>query len=601
MAQAVHLELTPVAQAHAALLTDVNDEDARARFLNEVKTLLESATDAAEYQIYAALYELLQASEILNELGWELAQLIGPKVGLRSDLVQGEKSGPELLLSAIADTANSRELALFSIELATTLVPGSDSEESDDDHDSGSTRGAANGPGSQPGATPDAFHKTAVFTAFLTMWATAMKRLKVSRVDLYIETAAPTLRRGVAILMNLRAHEDDDTRDSLSTSHWRSLHDRLLALYVVILETLETHVVVHTADKPTTGFTDLLFLVIGYGFGPIACDLLAQEPYLTLKSQVLAVAAKAGFDVKALLRSKEDTLGCSVLLAWLSDELAFLHDGDLVARLAACAPHISRLFHGPPSPAYAEKAFLLLSAAIKLIPPASINASDTRRTDHVLDELVQSTVLYLAHSTAQPAAGGFSNFRDLLGRFDDAERARLLGLLMLDPLAPLPVRTAALAILKDNVHSCWDQPSPFSAHHVTKTFLPSLLNPMSPLYATDPSGAPANLLAGSAVLDCLPIVMHALNLYLYILVRDKPVDNVTRLWHPDHLAQTKARFLEPMRERVTKLLANSSGTPEKHLAANEEEEAERTLALQMLLLVLNQIADRHSLGVASTV
>ncbi|KAJ3180290.1 hypothetical protein HDU87_002169 [Geranomyces variabilis] len=602
MAEAVQLDLTAVVQAHAALLADAQNEDARARFLKDVKTLVESTTDDTEYQTYAALNELLQASEALHELGWELAQLIGPKVGLRSTWVKGEKCGPELLLSTIAVAVNPRELALFSVELATTLVPDSESEETDDEDESDSGRGAAGGSESQPGTTSDFWYKATVFTAFLTMWATAMKRIKVSRVDLYIDTAAPALRRGVAILMNLCAHENDGTRDSLPSSHWQSLHDRLLALYVVILETLETHMFAQKVDQATSGFADLIFLVIGHGFGPVSCDLLAPEPYLALKDRMLAVAAKAGFGAKALLRAKEDTLGRSVLLAWLSDELPSLNDGDLVARLAACAPHVTRLLHGPPSAAYAQQALRLLSAAVKPIPPASINAGDTRRTDHVLDDLVQSTVLYLAHSTAQPAAGAFSIFRDLVARFDDTERARLLGLLMLDPLAPPTVRTAALAILKDNVHSCWDQPSPFSAQHIALTFLPALLNPTSPVYATDPSGAPANLLVGTAILDCVPIVMHALNLYLYILVRDKPASNVTRLWHPDHVAQTNDRFLHPMRERVTELLAKSDGRSENHLAANEaEEEAERTLALQMLRLVLDQIADRHSLGVTSTI
>ncbi|KAJ3150473.1 hypothetical protein HDU86_006646 [Geranomyces michiganensis] len=489
----------------------------------------------AVVQAHAVLLAKLQ--EILTDLGWELAEIIGRGMGVEAMFAEEEKCGPEELLSAIADAANPREVALFSIELVTTLVSDVDESGEEDRNDSECDDVACIADNFTPSrrqlsTTADTLRKSAIFTAFLTMWASAMKRLKVARTDLYVDTAASTLQRGMSLLINLREQEDADmtpsqseslSSGSLSTPRWRLLHHRLLALYVEILEALDAHRVSQAVGRPSTSFTDLLWLVIGYGFGPLA----------------------------------------------------------------------------PPSAAYAEKAFRLLSAATKPIPLRSINACDTRRTEHALDDLVQSTVLYLAHSTAQPAAGAFLHFRELLARFDDAERVRLLELLMLDPLAPPTVRTAALAILKDNVHVYWDQPSPFSAHNIARTFVPALLNPSSPVYATDLSGTVTNLLVGTAVLDCVPVVMHALNLYLYILVRDKPASNVTRLWHPDHVAQTKVYFLEPLRERIITLLAVNKA-PEEHSAVHAED-TDKTLALQMLLLVLDQIADRHSSGVGGSI
>ncbi|KAJ3017851.1 hypothetical protein HKX48_003342 [Thoreauomyces humboldtii] len=189
--------------------------------------------------------------------------------------------------------------------------------------------------------------------------------------------------------------------------------------------------------------------------------------------------------------------------------------------------------------------------------------------------------------------------------FDDAERVRLLIQLVTEaPIVQLQI--VAMVMLKDNVHACWpskEETSYFSGRLFTRTFLSVLLDPGAPMYHNiEASGG----LEAEEDLSRLQLVMHVLNLYLYVLLRDPPTVNETGVWDPLYVLETRQKLL-PLKTKLANIktgivglssnqhVQHALGEPEAGYA-HDELTSEIEMTVNMAELVLDQITERLQLG-----
>ncbi|KAF9185049.1 hypothetical protein BGZ50_003287 [Haplosporangium sp. Z 11] len=89
--------------------------------------------------------------------------------------------------------------------------------------------------------------------------------------------------------------------------------------------------------------------------------------------------------------------------------------------------------------------------------------------------------------------------------------------------------------------------SPFTSQLLLKTFLPSVWRFDVKAFQHSP------LKHEGAWHEKYDTFMHALNFYLFLLMRDKKDDNLTEIWSTSNIKETDEEFLEPLSERVQEL------------------------------------------------
>ncbi|KAF9106397.1 hypothetical protein BGX27_009187 [Mortierella sp. AM989] len=89
--------------------------------------------------------------------------------------------------------------------------------------------------------------------------------------------------------------------------------------------------------------------------------------------------------------------------------------------------------------------------------------------------------------------------------------------------------------------------SPFTSPMLLKTFLQSIWRFDVKPFQQDP------LKSEDAWLDKYDMFMHALNFYLFLLIRDSREDNLTEVWLASNVQDTHKEFIEPLMERILEL------------------------------------------------
>ncbi|KAG0356651.1 hypothetical protein BGZ54_000662 [Gamsiella multidivaricata] len=89
--------------------------------------------------------------------------------------------------------------------------------------------------------------------------------------------------------------------------------------------------------------------------------------------------------------------------------------------------------------------------------------------------------------------------------------------------------------------------SPFTSPLLLKTFVPSIWRFEVKAFEHSP------LKNEGAWLDKHDMFMHALNFYLFLLMRDSREDNLTEIWSASNIEETRKEFIEPLVERVQEL------------------------------------------------
>ncbi|KAF9093554.1 hypothetical protein BGX23_003208 [Mortierella sp. AD031] len=109
-------------------------------------------------------------------------------------------------------------------------------------------------------------------------------------------------------------------------------------------------------------------------------------------------------------------------------------------------------------------------------------------------------------------------------------------------------RAARVANLKKGMFSAPQEPkSPFTSPLLLKTFQEPVLRLESKAFQHSP------LKNEGAWLDKFDTFMHALNFYLFLLMRDPKDDNLTEVWSTSNIGDTRKEFLEPLTTRVQDL------------------------------------------------
>ncbi|KAI8918669.1 hypothetical protein DFJ77DRAFT_438963 [Powellomyces hirtus] len=623
---------------------DIDNATLRTTFLETLEEVFATSTDrdargSNSIPLFAHLEQILftpdgQATVVLEELGWDIARLIAPSIRAPLEMNNETHRGPEPLLDVIAATCSPRELALFTVEYLAELEWQCDADGSatdNDDDENGDGDEYANRDEKPENTVKDVAQRAAVFIAFLSMWETAVRRLLVKRISSYVDTASKVLTRGMQFCAALR--DDSELSDPSDHAQRHDLHNRLLNLYLTILETLQlkfnnagpaVDALNGEPKKLSPSFMNLLMQFSAVCLGPLPLGedgISSPDSDLVQRTMGILYRANIGFETLVSGDDFEGSeasttgVGRAVLIAMaltMNNPTAPPPSANPAHLLAGCGSHIASLLNGPPHPEFGAKAFQILSRGLEPVQRDSISAGDITQK---LDDLVQNMVLYLAttsNNTSRTAC--FTLFKELLARFDESNRARiLLDLLLLNPDAdPAPpvlaVQVAAMVILKDNVHGCWDKDggSLFAGRPFTVTFLRILLDPTSRVYPADGN---SSILPHSAqtttttttdpnpFYDRIPLLMHVLNLYLYMLARDArgKTKNRTGLWDPAHLAQIHETLLGPLATGITRL--------QNELAADMRTAGDDTdavlairstsLALQMMDVVLTQIDEEH--------
>ncbi|KAF9896449.1 hypothetical protein BX616_007427 [Lobosporangium transversale] len=89
--------------------------------------------------------------------------------------------------------------------------------------------------------------------------------------------------------------------------------------------------------------------------------------------------------------------------------------------------------------------------------------------------------------------------------------------------------------------------SPFTSPLLLKTFLSSIWRFEAKAFEHSP------LKNESAWWDKYDLFMHALNFYLFLLLRDSSEDNLTEIWLTSNIQDTQKEFIKPLAERVLEL------------------------------------------------
>ncbi|KAF9581741.1 hypothetical protein BGW38_001132 [Lunasporangiospora selenospora] len=89
--------------------------------------------------------------------------------------------------------------------------------------------------------------------------------------------------------------------------------------------------------------------------------------------------------------------------------------------------------------------------------------------------------------------------------------------------------------------------SPFTGPLLLKTFQQSIFRVDTKAFQHSP------LKNEGAWLDKYDTFMHAINFYMFLLLRDARTDNLTEVWSASNLVETRQEFLDPLMQRITEM------------------------------------------------
>ncbi|KAG0327119.1 hypothetical protein BGZ99_008334 [Dissophora globulifera] len=222
----------------------------------------------------------------------------------------------------------------------------------------------------------------------------------------------------------------------------------------------------------------------------------------------------------------------------------------------------------------ADKALMVLQYAIDRTPlnRFEMEAIDYCSTDSSLDRmgLFQIFQVMVSFAATCPSASHrffcFQALDRLIQACEDDVKMYLLEQLV-SPKCPYEsMRAAAVNLVKSTIERAFTKldesratilaglrqealevKSPFTSPLLLKTFEPSIWRFEAKAFEYSP------LRNERVWLDKYDMFMHALNCYLFLLMRDSREDNLTEIWSTSNVRETHREFIEPLVERVQEL------------------------------------------------
>ncbi|KAJ3043935.1 hypothetical protein HDV00_003975 [Rhizophlyctis rosea] len=209
-------------------------------------------------------------------------------------------------------------------------------------------------------------------------------------------------------------------------------------------------------------------------------------------------------------------------------------------------------------------------------------------------------------------------FKTLLLMLDENARAKIL-VRMMTGTNFIGINVAAVSILKDFVHAAMGsnrnsspkRPSLFASPFLTETFLAKLTDLSENFYKSQVIPSNNILNDDETFFERHPLIMHVLNFYYYLLLRDPVRGGKLKVWTIDSLDRTTSRFLSVLRQRCAQLRQSVQEAthrleqPDETSSSAEErgddgdtlqELGERLMALDMTEMVLDRISGKVKIG-----
>ncbi|KAI9199613.1 uncharacterized protein BJ171DRAFT_205159 [Polychytrium aggregatum] len=213
----------------------------------------------------------------------------------------------------------------------------------------------------------------------------------------------------------------------------------------------------------------------------------------------------------------------------------------------------------------ADKALVYLQYLSQHLATESLHMEDYQMDydGYSMNELIQNSLQFMAGCHAPGLRSvAFAKFKTFLRVFDHTVILHIIAEIMTKSGQPI-LEVAALAILKEFVHEFWNRPHDSGRHQspkpntfaspvLTETLLKLLLDPKQSFYLDPVVPSRTVLNDRQTLLRSSDVVMHVLNLYLYLLIRDLPSRKLG-LWDKSHLDATRRAFLDPLARHVERL------------------------------------------------
>ncbi|KAI8929440.1 hypothetical protein BC831DRAFT_289179 [Entophlyctis helioformis] len=202
----------------------------------------------------------------------------------------------------------------------------------------------------------------------------------------------------------------------------------------------------------------------------------------------------------------------------------------------------------------------------------------------------------LTASSQQQSTVAFCAFKALLQIYTDDVKSRILLGILVDSKAPAMI-VAGISLLKDAIHLALQDnggreaktASLFGTHVARDTFLSILLDGRSALYRNEV------VFKGSSIFDSEPllferhsVLMHSLNLYQYLLLRQTPDTDRLGVWDSMHINATSQKLLAPLEKAVSRAITGLEDK-QKPNAAPGDENADDLLRQLMDMRVLENV------------
>ncbi|KAH9253468.1 hypothetical protein BASA81_008515 [Batrachochytrium salamandrivorans] len=169
--------------------------------------------------------------------------------------------------------------------------------------------------------------------------------------------------------------------------------------------------------------------------------------------------------------------------------------------------------------------------------------------------LIKAMIAAISNAPSQKTAQSlFVAFKRLFVIYTDEVKSRILLMLIMDSGAPAMI-VAGITILKDCIHKAYNligngkKTRPlFASRQITDTFFEALLDGKSILYRNNVIYPNTTIFENTELFfERHGIIMHALNLYLYLLLREKANTDRVGVWDSMHLCSVERKLLCPAR------------------------------------------------------
>ncbi|KAI8996710.1 hypothetical protein BC832DRAFT_595451 [Gaertneriomyces semiglobifer] len=536
-------------------------------------------------------------AEELKNHGWDIARSLAPYIQTLQlgpcdevTLLNGKATG---LLRILAEISNPREFVMFSLEYLDSMKTDEDGRES------------------------HAKNRSMLFISYGSALSIALRHIRTKKLSAFLNNAFSTV-------LSYASTEDWLNVDINSSP--TNCSENLLQFYFGFLNELLP--VIRAAHQLADQNERRRLDALSKYYITSLCETIFSGMALTKRSndvqQLLDLAGRAEFDVLELLRQSALTssasiqclppLGCSVFvsLAVTDSQYPALRKRsvmpyvlDSVWLFKASLTHVDYLVMDGHSNT-AEKGLCLLQVLLWRLDGECFSCgplSESSGSSLALHTMVETLLNFMAttsnHSQRQLC---FSLFKRLMQHFDDSSRAWTVKHMIEESSFP-SVQVAGLSVLKDYVHKYWQDghldhatrpPSLFMGHAISQTFLKPLFDVRSNIYTSGKDTQHSVLSSDAVLMERSTLLMHVLNLYLYLLMRDSPEVNHTGVWRAEHLDRTSRKLINPLRERVAAV--QDTFNQVLHSESQDEEAMRAKLTILLMDNVLERIVERIRFG-----